>query len=330
MSEKPANESPAPQRAASSAEDEKALQELRSLLFSEEQHEIVALRERLENVEQRTRDVSGVVAEAIQLRRAQGGTQDLSDALTPTVEVAVRDSVRKDSHVLIEALFPVMGPAIRRAVAEAIRSMVESFNQVLESTFSIRGLQWRMEALRTGRPYAEVALLHSLIYRVEQLFLIHRKTGLVLQHLVAPAVAIQDPDLVSGMLSAILDFVHDSFQTQQEDSLDSLNLGELQIWIEQGPQAILAAVIRGQAPQELRITLKETLEDVHRRFGDDLEKFEGDATPFEAARKDLAACAAPRDICWSPTGRGRPRSKRRWRSRSKRISRWGRCASPWC
>ena len=254
----------------------------------------MALRERVESVEQRTRDVSGVVAEAIQLRRAQGGTQDLSDALTPTVEVAVRDSVRKDSHVLIEALFPVMGPAIRRAVAEAIRSMVESFNQVLESTFSVRGLKWRIEAIRTGRPYAEVALLHSLIYRVEQVFLIHRKSGLLLQHLVAPAVAIQDPDLVSGMLSAIREFVQDSFNSQQGDSLESLQVGELQIWIEQGPQAILAAVIRGQAPQELRITLKETLEDVHRRFGDELEKFEGDATPFEAVRKDLAACAAAR------------------------------------
>jgi len=216
MSENPANESSSPAKGNSSSEDEKALQELRSLLFSEEQQEIVALRERIENAEQRTRDVSGVVAEAIQMRRADGGTRELSEALTPTVEEAVRVSVRKDSHVLVEALFPVMGPAIRRAVAEAIRSMVESFNQVLDSTFSARGLQWRMQAIRTGRPYAEVALLHSLIYRVEQVFLIHPKTGLVLQHLVAPAVAIQDPDLVSGMLSAIREFVHDSFNTKQE------------------------------------------------------------------------------------------------------------------
>ena len=110
----------------------------------------MALRERLESTEQRTLDVSAVVAEAIELRRAHGGQQELSAALTPTVEEAVRESVRKDSHVLVEALFPVMGPAIRRSVAEVFRSTVESFNQVLESTFSIRGLQWRFEALRIG------------------------------------------------------------------------------------------------------------------------------------------------------------------------------------
>jgi outer membrane protein OmpA-like peptidoglycan-associated protein len=290
MSDKRADDADRTSAGRDPHDDEKALQELRSLLLSEEQHEIVALRERLENPEQRARDVSAVVAEAIELRRAEGGNQALSDALTPTVEEAVRESVRKDSHVLVEALFPVMGPAIRRSVAEVFRSTVESFNQVLESTFSIQGLRWRVDAFRTGRPYAEVALLHSLVYRVEQVFLIHQGTSLVLQHVVDPAVVTQDADMVSSMLSAIRDFVRDSFNTEQGDSLDSLQMGEVQVWIEQGPQAIVAAVIRGQAPQELRVTLKEKVEEVHRRFGKDLTQFNGNAAPFEAFRPELAAC----------------------------------------
>jgi outer membrane protein OmpA-like peptidoglycan-associated protein len=290
MSDKRADDEDFPSGSGSPQDDEKALQELRSLLLSEEQHEIVALRERLESPQQRAADVSSVIAEAIELRRAQGGDSALSAALTPTVEGAVRESVRKDSHVLVEALFPVMGPAIRRSVAEVFRSTVESFNQVLESTFSIRGLQWRLEAMRIGRPYAEVALLHSLVYRVEQVFLIHLKTSLVLQHVVDPAAATQDADMVSSMLSAIRDFVRDSFETQQSDSLDSLQMGQLQIWIEQGPQAIIAAVIRGQAPQELRLTLKEKLEEVHARFARELDEFDGNAAPFEAFHSEMAAC----------------------------------------
>jgi outer membrane protein OmpA-like peptidoglycan-associated protein len=290
MSDKPANGVDQPSPGDSPHDDEKALQELRTLLFSEEQHEIVALRERVESPEQRALDVSAVVAEAIQLRRAHGGDQELSGALTPIVEEAVRESVRKDSHVLVEALFPVMGPAIRRSVAEVFRSTVESFNQVLESTFSIRGLQWRFEAIRIGRPYAEVALLRSLVYRVEQVFLIHLKTSLVLQHVVDPAVVTQDADMVSSMLSAIRDFVRDSFSTQQSDSLDSLQMGQVQVWIEQGPHAIIAAVIRGQAPQELRLSLKEKIEEAHRRFARELEEFDGNPAPFEAFRPELAAC----------------------------------------
>ncbi len=132
MSDKRADDAASSSAGGGPHDDEKALQELRSLLLSEEQHEIVALRERLESSEQRTRDVSAVVAEAIQLRREQGGQNELSAALTPTVEEAVRESVRKDSHVLVEALFPVMGPAIRRSVAEVFRSTVESFNKALD------------------------------------------------------------------------------------------------------------------------------------------------------------------------------------------------------
>jgi outer membrane protein OmpA-like peptidoglycan-associated protein len=290
MSEKPANGDDRPSAGGSLHDDEKALQELRSLLLSEEQHEIVALRERLENPDQRAQDVSSVVAEAIQLRRAQGGGEELSAALTPTVEEAVRESVRKDSHILVEALFPVMGPAIRRSVAEVFRSTVESFNKVLESTFSVRGLQWRIEAISTGRPYAEVALLRSLVYRVEQVFLIHLRTSLVLQQVVASSLVTQDADMVSSMLSAIRDFVRDSFSTQQSDSLDSLQMGDVQVWIEQGPHAVIAAVIRGQAPQELRVALKEKLEEVHRRFPNELEKFDGNPAPFEAFHGELTAC----------------------------------------
>src|SRR5262245_9018435 len=97
--------------------DEKALQELRSLLLSEEQKQILALQERLDDPARRSKETSAVVAEAIQLRRERGGEADLRDALGPSVQEALRESIRKDSSILAEVLFPVMGPAIRKSVA---------------------------------------------------------------------------------------------------------------------------------------------------------------------------------------------------------------------
>ncbi len=67
-------------------------------------------------------------------------------------------------------------------------------------------------------------------------------------------------------------------------------MGQVQVWIEQGPQAIIAAVIRGQAPQELRLTLKEKLEEAHRLFSRELEEFDGNPAPFETFRPELVAC----------------------------------------
>jgi OOP family OmpA-OmpF porin len=280
--------------AADPASDEKALQELRALLLSEEQKQILTLQERLDDPAQRSKETSAVVAEAIRLRREQGGEEALREALTPSVQEALRESVRKDPNDLAEVLFPVMGPAIRRSVAESIRGMLESFNKALESSLSIQGIKWRLEAIRTGRSYAEVVLLRSLIYRVEQLFVIHRKTSLLLLHAVGSDVASQDADMVSGMLSAIQDFVRDSFHAAQGEVLDSLQVGDLYVWVEQGPHATLAAVIRGEAPQAYRHQLREKLEELHGRFGAALERFEGDAAPFEAFRPSLADCLVAR------------------------------------
>ena len=275
-------------------DDVRALNELRELLFHSERRELVALRERLQNPNLRAQDVSEILAEAIRLRREHGGGEALSEALGPSVEEALRESVRKDPGVLADALFPSMGPAIRKAIGEYIRSMMESFDEAMEHSLSLQGLKWRIEAFRTGKKFSDIVLLHSLVFRVEQLFLIHKKSGLLLLHAVAPSVAIQDPDMVSGMLSAIQDFVRDSFNAPAGQSLESMQVGELQVCVEQGPYASLAAVIRGQAPQDVRLRLQEKLEEAHRLFARQLEQFQGDAAPFQALCQSLSECFAAR------------------------------------
>ena len=267
-----------------------SLEELRHLILAPEQEALQRLKDRIENPESRTEDVGGVVAEAIQRRRELGGDDALCDALAPSIETALRDSVRRDPGTLADALFPVMGPAIRRSILETLRSFLDSFNQVLDQSLSWRGLKWRVEAVRTGRSFTEVALLHSLVFRVEQVFLIHKKSGLPIAHAVAPAVAMQDPSLVSGMLSAIQDFVRDSFHTERGQGVNRMNVGDLDVWVEDSPYAILAAVIRGVAPRALHERMSETLENIHAEYAAGVERFDGDSGPFANINKELSRC----------------------------------------
>jgi outer membrane protein OmpA-like peptidoglycan-associated protein len=282
---------PAPEPGEASLEpDAQAYLELRQLILAPEQEALERLHQRVDDPASRTEDVGSVVAEAIQLRRKQGGDEALSIALAPTIETALRESVRKDPTTLADALFPVMGPAIRRSILETLRSFLESFNQVLDQSLSAKGLKWRLEALRTGRSFTEVALLHSLVFRVEQVFLIHKKTGLPIGHTVASAVSLQDPSLISGMLSAIQDFVRDSFHTSQGQGINRMNVGDLDVWIEEGPYAILACVIRGIAPRELRDRMAEVLENVHREYSAKLDQFDGETAPFTKVDEELSRC----------------------------------------
>lgn len=284
------NRPPNEPRDESSPNGSGSFEELRHLILAPEQEALERLHERIENPESRTDDVSGVVAEAIQRRREQGGSDALSEALAPTIETALRESVRKDPAALADALFPVMGPAIRRSILETLRSFLESFNQILDQSLSWQGMQWRLEAMRTGRSFTEVALLHSLVFRVEQVFLIHKKTGLPIAHAVAPAVAMQDPSLVSGMLSAIQDFVRDSFHTGQSQGVNRMNVGDLDVWVEIGPYAILAAVIRGVAPRSVQDRMAEALERLHAEYAAQMQTFSGDTAPFANASKELSRC----------------------------------------
>ncbi|MEM6783829.1 MAG: OmpA family protein, partial [Bacteroidota bacterium] len=125
----------------------------------------------------------------------------------------------------------------------------------------------------------------TLRYRVEQVFLIHTETSLLLRHAALPSLADadEDADIVSSMLSAVQTFVRDSFHVDDSEALDALQMGDLTVWLVPGPEAVLAAVIRGTPPQELRLLLAEGIETVHRRHARDLAAFEGDVDPFEAA-----------------------------------------------
>jgi outer membrane protein OmpA-like peptidoglycan-associated protein len=166
--------------------------------------------------------------------------------------------------------------------------MIQSLNQLLNQSFSFRGLRWRLEAIRTKRSFAEVVLLHTLVYRVEQIFLIHRESGILLQHVGGEYSDDKDPDLVSGMLTAIQEFVKDSFDSKTGEMLDTLRMdGDHSVWIEHGPHAVLAVVIRGIPPLELRSRFIQLLDHIHRLYGSKLEDFHGQISAFAMIRPDL-------------------------------------------
>jgi OOP family OmpA-OmpF porin len=290
-------------------EDPDPIGELRRLLLVPEHAQVAKIQERLDDPEIHAEDVSRVLPEAIAIRATKD--RELTRVMLPTVEEAILSSVRRDPHVLVDALFPVMGPAIRKAIASALASMIESLNETLERSFSVQGLKWRWEAWRTGKPLPEIILLRTLVYRVEQVFLIHRKTGLLLQHVSATSAGVQDADMVSGMLTAIRDFVQDSFGGGREQSLDSFKVGDLTVRIEQGPEAVLAAVIRGNAPPELRSLLTETIEAIHLEQAEALANFQGDADAFERSRPLLEACLKTQQLTRADRGPG-ARTRKAW------------------
>lgn len=260
--------------------------ELRNLLTGPEQEQLAQILKRLNDPVRRAEELGQALPDAFSISAARDGR--IARALQPIIDKALKASVKKNPRVIANAIFPALGPAIRKAISAALMGMVQSLNHILNQSFSFKGLKWRLEAIRTQRPFAEVVLLHTLVYRIEQIFLIHRQTGIVLQHVGADTARARDPDLVSGMLTAIQDFVKDSFDSDTGEMLDTLRMdGDHSVWIEHGSEAILAAVIRGTPPVELRSRFRELLDQVHLLYSETLSSFNGKIDQFAMIRPEV-------------------------------------------
>lgn len=263
---------------------------LRGLLLGEERSRLDSLQQRLDDPGERTRDVADVLPEAVRVRAAED--QRLIDALQEPLEACLRRSVQRDPRSIVDALFPVMGPAIRRAITETLKGFVQSINQAVEHSLSIKGLRWRIEAMRSGSSFAEVVLKHTLLYRVDAAYLIHPDTGLLIDHALAQTqTTLKDEDAMSAMLTAIEDFVQESF-SQDGETLETVEIGDRSLWVFRGPVAVLACVISGIPPQSLRSQLEGVLHDIHKAFGPALRDFDGDKEALAAVHPLLEQCLA--------------------------------------
>lgn len=264
------------------------LQNLRTLLLGAEYEDLLRLQKEFSSHSHTSERLSQVISEAIAIRCKQDDS--VSHALVPSMEDAIRISAKRDPKRLANALFPVMGPAIRESVSETVNAMMQQVNQLLENSLSARSVKWRIDAFRTKRSFAEVMLSETVLYQVEQVFLIHRETSLLINHLTSANAIVKDPDMVSGMLTAVTEFVKDSFVVDKQQNVKSIKFGQLNLLFEAGPHAIVVAAVRGLIPSDLQITIREQVEELHRLFGSKLESYDGVAEQFPDTYEQLDKC----------------------------------------
>jgi hypothetical protein len=111
-------------------------------------------------------------------------------------------------------------------------------------------------------------------FTVEDAFLI-TNSGLLLRHLTRELKPGVDDDILTGMLTAVKDFVKDSFRANEEGELDELQYGRLRILIEYGRDVYMALVIRGQESIHLRPEMKRSIRQIQRKYGRIFEGWDG-------------------------------------------------------
>lgn len=267
-------------------ESQKELEQLRALILGKDRHLIT------DTVNEQARDVVGkVLTEALHDRQKKDGT--VQKVLLPLVESSVEYSVTHHSDRLVTSLYPLIGRLVRKSVGAFLSNFMETTHQLIEHSFTLKGLKWRIKAWQAGVSFTQYVISQTYNYRVEHILLIHQETGLLLKSINLEQESKNDADLISSMLTAINDFVGDSFQTDKDglkEQLQTISTDNFNLLIKPGPKAIIVAAITGNPPQEVSEQLQVTLEDIHRLYIDEFEQFNGDNTPFNHSENQLRDC----------------------------------------
>lgn len=129
-------------------------------------------------------------------------------------------------------------------------------------------------------------------YNVEEVFLVDN-AGVLLVHLSQWESKAIDAKLVSGMLTAVQEFVKDSFRgsdggpqiKMDEGALGKLEYGDFQIVIERGTYTFLSAVISGNDNKRLRKRMKDVVDEFETKYSKVLADWDGDMARFDGGER---------------------------------------------
>lgn len=114
---------------------------------------------------------------------------------------------------------------------------------------------------------------------IEDIFLIHNN-GMLLEHHTRRLKLTVDHDILSGMLTAILEFAKETFTYGEGGGLRKMDLGERSILLDRGRFVTVAVVVRGEEPEDMRERMIELVEDIEEKYPE-VEHWDGKVGIYE-------------------------------------------------
>ena len=153
-----------------------------------------------------------------------------------------------------------------------------------KETFSAKRILPMLATIAAVIGAAAVWALYRQRTVIDEVFLVYRD-GTLIAHATRRLKPEYDEDIMAGMLTAIQDFVKDSFKDEAEWTLNKLEFGESSILITHGKYSYLAVVYKGRAGERLRKKMDEALSEFEEKYAEVLENWDGVLDRFRGARE---------------------------------------------
>jgi len=136
-------------------------------------------------------------------------------------------------------------------------------------------------------------------FAVEDIFLMYRD-GRLIHHSTRRLKADMDVDVVTSMLTAVQEFIKESFGKAEGQELGSLEFGDSKIMLQKGKYIILAAVISGPEAPGFRDELRSAVKNIEGEFGAVLPTWDGTISSLAGAKKFLTSLGTSQPVAAVP------------------------------
>ncbi|MEM2899953.1 MAG: hypothetical protein QXT63_04105 [Thermoplasmata archaeon] len=228
------------------------------------------LKKKLEEEERRRQETEA------RIRAAEEEAKKLEKArLEAEAELRAKLEAAEKERAAEEAKRVELELKMKRSEEEKLRAELELQRRLLEEE------RRKLEEMKRLEAQREQSVMNDV-------FLIHRDGRLICHNTrrLKPDV---DNDILTGMFTAVTNFVRDTFKEETKGELNELKYGDLNIFLEYGKHVYLAVVLQGLPPDDLRENMREIIGIIERRFSPVLEEWDGTMTDIADVKEIVKA-----------------------------------------
>lgn len=240
------------------------------------------LLERLKSKDHETIAILSGHLAAIITDASQKHSEEISLSLQSILAETVKKEISSNKDAMIDSLYPIMGGMISKYVTSAIKELMETISEKIDEGLSFNRFKRKIKSKVTGVSETELLLEESNEAHISSLFVIHKRSSLLISEVHLQENRINDPHMVASMASAIKDFINDWIQSSKaHEEIQLLSYGNATLYIESAGSVYLVAFMDAEPDQEQRLGINRffaTLVKKYRRF---FQSFDGDDSSKE-------------------------------------------------
>ncbi len=205
--------------------DDHAFEKLKTLLLSEDwqlvqemREEIRALTREIHDKDQLIETLDPVIADLLE-RKIHESKPEMAEALAPVMGDAIKKQIEEAKEDMVDALYPIVGSMVAKAINEAMRKMMEEINARMQQAANTRFITFVKARILHIQP-AEMLISEGIRFALDELFLIEKQSGLLVAYQSRHETHSEsDAHILGSMLSAVRQFMKDTFTTNQPSEL---------------------------------------------------------------------------------------------------------------